>query len=98
VGVGEQALDWTGRTSLAELGALFARSALLLTNDSGPMHLAAALGTPVLAIFGPTNPGRTGPYSGGAVVVLAPELPRPAIPATLRLRRGRDQGRRNTRG
>jgi len=67
--VGEQALDWTGRTSLVELAALFARSALLLTNDSGPMHLAAALGTPVVAIFGPTNPSRTGPYSDGAVVV-----------------------------
>jgi lipopolysaccharide heptosyltransferase I len=60
--VGEQALDWTGRTSLVELAALLHRSALLLTNDSGPMHLAAALGTPVVAVFGPTNPGRTGPY------------------------------------
>jgi lipopolysaccharide heptosyltransferase I len=67
--VGEQALDWTGRTSLVQLAALFARSALLLTNDSGPMHLAAALGTPVVAIFGPTNPSRTGPYSDRAVVV-----------------------------
>jgi lipopolysaccharide heptosyltransferase II len=67
--VGEQALDWTGRTSLVELAALFARSALLLTNDSGPMHLAAALGTPLVAVFGPTDPGRTGPYSDEAVVV-----------------------------
>ena len=67
--VGEQALDWTGRTSLVELAALLHRSALLLTNDSGPMHLAAALGTPVVAVFGPTNPSRTGPYSDRAVVV-----------------------------
>jgi len=68
-GVGEQALDWTGRTSLVELAALLERSALLLTNDSGPMHLAAAVGTPLVAVFGPTNPSRTGPYGERAVVV-----------------------------
>ncbi len=67
--VGERALDWTGRTSLVELAALFERSALLLTNDSGPMHLAAAVGTPLVAVFGPTNPARTGPYSDRAAVV-----------------------------
>ena len=52
-----------------ELAALLERSALLLTNDSGPMHLAAAVGTPLVAVFGPTNPSRTGPYSDRAVVV-----------------------------
>ena len=67
--VGERALDWTGRTSLVELVALFERSALVLTNDSGPMHLAAAVGTPLVAVFGPTNPARTGPYSDRAAVV-----------------------------
>jgi ADP-heptose:LPS heptosyltransferase len=37
----------------------------MLTNDSGPMHVAAAVGRPVVAIFGPTNPRRTGPYGPG---------------------------------
>ena len=67
--VGPTARDWTGRTTLVELAALLERSALVVTNDSGPMHLAAALGTPLVALFGPTNPVRTGPYSPRAVVV-----------------------------
>ncbi|MBI2876893.1 MAG: lipopolysaccharide heptosyltransferase II [Candidatus Tectomicrobia bacterium] len=55
----------TGRTSLKQLAALMEAADLLVTNDSGPMHLAAALGTPVLALFGPTSPRRTGPYGVG---------------------------------
>jgi heptosyltransferase II len=43
----------------AELAATLARAQLLVSNDSGPMHLAAAVGTPVVAFFGPTDPGRT---------------------------------------
>jgi len=58
-----------GETSLLELIALMRRSSLLITNDSGPMHLANALGLPVVAIFGPTNPRRTGPYWGEYLVV-----------------------------
>ena len=38
------------------------RAAAVLTNDSGPMHIAALVGTRVFALFGPTLPGRTGPY------------------------------------
>lgn len=67
--VGSAARDWTGRTTLAELAALLERAALLVSNDSGPMHLAAALGTPVVAVFGPTNPARTGPYGPRTAVV-----------------------------
>lgn len=52
---GVAALDWTGRTSLSELVALARRLSLLVTNDSGPMHVAAAAGTPTLALFGPTT-------------------------------------------
>lgn len=48
-------LDWSGRTSLAELIALMPRLALFATNDSGPMHIATASGVPTLAFFGPTT-------------------------------------------
>jgi heptosyltransferase-2 len=51
------------------LAALLARSRLLVTNDSGPMHLAASVGTPVVAFFGPTDPGRTAPTGAPAVVL-----------------------------
>jgi len=49
------ALDWSGRTDLMELKALMGRLALFVTNDSGPMHMAAGMGVPTLAIFGPTT-------------------------------------------
>jgi lipopolysaccharide heptosyltransferase II len=55
-------IDLTGQTSPELLPALLASASLLLTNDSGPMHIAAAMGTPVVALFGPTSPLRTGPY------------------------------------
>ena len=55
-------LNLTGRTSMGELGALLERCALFIGNDSSPMHLAAAVGTPVIAIFGPTSPQEYGPY------------------------------------
>jgi ADP-heptose:LPS heptosyltransferase len=42
--------------------ALIARARFFISNDTGPMHIAAALGIPVFAIFGPANPVRTGPY------------------------------------
>ncbi|HSS44353.1 MAG TPA: glycosyltransferase family 9 protein, partial [Thermoanaerobaculia bacterium] len=44
-----------------ELAGALARARLLVSNDSGPMHLASAVGTPVLAFFGPTDPARTAP-------------------------------------
>ncbi len=51
-----------GKTSLVELGGVLQAMALVITVDSGPMHMAAATGTPTLAIFGPTDPLRVGPY------------------------------------
>lgn len=59
---GGRCLDLTGKLSLPEMVEWLRRSALLITNDTGPMHVAAALGTPVVAMFGPTTPQRTGPY------------------------------------
>ncbi|MGZ3636172.1 MAG: glycosyltransferase family 9 protein [Syntrophales bacterium] len=58
-----------GKTTLRDLAYLYRRSSLLVTTDSGPMHLAAAMGTPVIALFGPTDPSRTGPYGKGHVVI-----------------------------
>jgi lipopolysaccharide heptosyltransferase II len=58
-------VDLTGQTDVALLPALLKSAAVLLTNDSGPMHVAAAVGTPVVAVFGPTSPVRTGPYGAG---------------------------------
>ncbi|MFZ3091785.1 MAG: lipopolysaccharide heptosyltransferase II [Nitrospirota bacterium] len=62
-------LNLSGKTSLLQLAALLKKVDLLITNDSGPMHIAAAVGTPVIAIFGPTSPVRTGPYGNGHVVL-----------------------------
>jgi len=58
-----------GRTSLKVLAAVFRRSAAVVSTDTGPMHLAVAVGTPVIALFGPTSPGYTGPYGPGHVVL-----------------------------
>lgn len=60
-----------------KLAALLKRLDVLVTNDSGPMHLAAAVGTPVVALFGPTNPRRTGPYGDRHTVICAPVDCRP---------------------
>lgn len=60
-------IDLAGQTSLRELCAVLKLCRLLLTNDTGPMHIAAALGTPVVVPFGSTSPELTGPIlSGGA--------------------------------
>ena len=59
--LGGPALDLCGRTSLPELVGVLSRLRLLVTNDSGPMHVAAALGTPVVAVFGPTDWRETAP-------------------------------------
>lgn len=59
--LGSSAINLAGRTTLPQLMAVLTRCALVLTNDTGPMHLAAALGTPVVALFGSTSPELTGP-------------------------------------
>jgi heptosyltransferase-1 len=62
-------LNLAGRTSLAQLAGILRKARLAVTTDTGAMHLAAALGTPVAALFGPTAPWRTGPFGDGHQVV-----------------------------
>lgn len=57
-----RALDLGGKTDLNGLMNVIKNARLLISNDTGPMHMAVALGVPVVAIFGPANPARTGPY------------------------------------
>lgn len=54
--------DFSGRTTLKQLAALCKRADCVISTDTGPMHLAAAVETPVVALFGPTAPWRTGPF------------------------------------
>ena len=75
-------VDLTSKTSLRELGALLDRAALLVTNDSGAAHVAAAVECPTVAVFGPTDPSLTFPYEDGRrfVSVAAPiDHPRPCF-------------------
>jgi heptosyltransferase II len=65
------AVSAAGRTPLPLLAALLERTRLLVTNDSGPMHMAAALGTPVVVPFGPADPARFGPRGRATKVVLS---------------------------
>ena len=65
-------VDLSGKTSLGEAMALIERCDLFITNDSGLMHVAAALDVPLLAVFGSTNPVTTGPLSQHSRIVQAP--------------------------
>lgn len=62
-------IDLTGKTSIADLPALLSQCHLFLGNDSGAMHVAAAVGLPVVAIFGPTDPQGTAPVTPRSAVV-----------------------------
>ena len=64
----------TGRTDLLQLGAVLRRCVLLVTGDTGPMHLATAVGTSVVALFGAADPARTGPVGSGHRVIQARSL------------------------
>lgn len=64
----ERVINLAGKTSLRELVALINACNVFLTNDSGPMHIAAALQVPLLALFGSTNDVKTGPYGSGIVI------------------------------
>jgi ADP-heptose:LPS heptosyltransferase/lauroyl/myristoyl acyltransferase len=75
--------DLAGKTTLPEFAARLRSSRLLVTNDTGGMHLANALGVPLLALFGPTNPLRTAPVFSSPVRILQPPHCPPAGGAPL---------------
>lgn len=67
-GMPDRVINLAAKTTLRELIALIKCCSIFLTNDSGPMHIAAALKVPLLALFGSTSDVRTGPYGGGTVI------------------------------
>jgi heptosyltransferase-1 len=69
--LGSSVIRLDGRTTLKTLAAVYRIASVVVSTDTGPMHLAAAVGTPVVALFGPTSPWRTGPYGKGHVVLRA---------------------------
>lgn len=66
---GARVLNLVGKTTIPELAALLAASDLCVSGDSGPMHVACAVGTPVVALHGPTDPGQSGPTAPDALVL-----------------------------
>jgi ADP-heptose:LPS heptosyltransferase len=66
-----KALSLAGQTTLGEVAAVIRRARAFISNDTGPMHIAAALGVPVFAVFGPTSAARTGPYGPEHTVITA---------------------------
>ena len=59
-----------GQLNLRELGALYKKALFVVSGDSGPMHIAAGVGTPVVGLFGPTDPKLTGPHGPGEKTIL----------------------------
>lgn len=68
-----------GRVSLVETGGVLKEMNVLVANDTGPVHMAAALGVPTVVIFGATNPRRTGPYGPGHVIAESELYCRPCL-------------------
>ena len=68
-GIGAGCIDLSGQTSLLQLAALLRHCQVLVTNDTGTMHVAAGVGTRVVAIFGPTDPRTTSPLGKGHTIV-----------------------------
>jgi heptosyltransferase II len=71
-GMRNQAVVLTGKTSLDQITAVLSLADLVVTNDTGPAHIAAALGRPTLVIFGPTNPLTTRPFAPEAEILRRP--------------------------
>lgn len=64
-------VDLTGKTSLKQLAVVIRKARAFVGGDTGPMHLAAGLGTPAVALMGPTNIERNGPYGPGHITLIA---------------------------
>ena len=79
-----RAINIAGSPAVGLLPALLSQAALLITNDSGPMHIAAAVATPLVALFGPTSATRTGPYGLGHRVLTTELACRPCLSRTCR--------------
>lgn len=65
-------VDLVGKTNLKELAYIIKQARAFIGGDTGPMHLAAAVNTPVIAMFGPTDPKRNGPYGDNHKVLVTP--------------------------
>ncbi len=76
---GGRAVSLAGKTDLRELVEIMRNAVLVISNDSGPMHIAAGFSVPVVAIFGPTSPERTGPYGKGHIIVKSDEACSPCF-------------------
>ncbi len=72
---GSKPLNMTGKASLLQLGALLEQCDVLVSGDTGPMHIATAVGTRVVALFGAADPARTGPVGSGHRVIQAADVP-----------------------
>lgn len=80
----QPSFNLAGKQSLVETGGMLKKADLLISNDSGPIHMAAALGIRVLALFGPTDPRRTGPYGQNHRVMVSSEECSPCFSRTCR--------------
>jgi len=67
--VGENIYNLVGKTTLKDVASILLESDLLISVDTGIMHLGAALGIPTIALFGPTAPWRCGPYGQKHIVI-----------------------------
>ncbi len=67
----EGLMDFGGQLDLGQMGALLRRCRLYLGNDSGPLHLAVAVGTPVVGIYGPSSPANYGPFDAHSIALYA---------------------------
>jgi len=71
----QRLINFVGKTSLSELAALLKETYFYVSADTGPLHIANAYGKPLIAIYGPTSPRRTGPYGNPRATVLPAKVP-----------------------
>ncbi len=86
-GMSHAPLDLIGKTTLLQLGAVLDRCDVLVSGDTGPLHMATAVKTPVVALFGAIDPDRTGPVGEGHRIIRHDELP--CVPCVARSCRNR---------